>query len=98
MNEKESAYELHFSFLGTLQAAKAYRYTLNHCGAENRYCLSISEWENEILKKECKKQVSMDDTQACNVVQWLYQNAVAPVHLDDVLRDLKVQGILAMQE
>lgn len=98
MNEKESIYELRLSYLENLQIGKMYRYSLANCASENRYSVSVSEWENDVLQQESTKKFTADSKKACNVVQWLYENAVAPVHLHDVLQDLKYLGHIAMQE
>ncbi|MEG1276114.1 MAG: DUF6514 family protein [Ruthenibacterium sp.] len=87
-----------FTGLEAMQEEKQYRYSLcRRTGGAAGYCISVSEWKNGEMYTESRKNFITDSEQAKNVLQLLYENAVAPVHLPDIMDDLKFQGDIAMQ-
>lgn len=98
MKGNNNALVREFSDLGPLQASKTLTYSCAlQCEALREYCLRISEFNNDVLLNEVSRCIYADATCAENILRFLYENGVTPSVLNDVLMDLRGQGLLAME-
>ncbi len=95
MELNDLVYKRNFTYLGVFQDAKELTYSLVTSNVETEnYGVCVAEHSaNEVRTQTIKNLTSVRKT-AEDLLRFLYENAITPDVLLDIIHDLKAQGVL----